>query len=184
MSSSKRPTDKELHDLVKIAAKELERLEKEPGMDKYIGRLVAVCLCQGAALQYLGLDYQPEKSPASHGANVFGLHLFFDQHPAKKQIKRKGKSYADCKIGDFDNMNVDCFCTFIPIRRREGKIPANDAVGKIRLYLANKPTGASRKLSEKAVVGLIPKKIFGKAIWVGDWVFSYRLSTEINTNNR
>jgi hypothetical protein len=100
------------------------------------------------------------------------LHLFFDQHPAKKQINRKGKSYTGCKIGDFDNIRVDCFFTVIPFLSWEGKIPANDEVRKIRLYLDDKPAGASSKLSEKAVVGLIPEKIFGKAIWVGDWVFS------------
>jgi hypothetical protein len=38
----------------------------------YRGRLIAIALCQGAALQYLG---------QGHGVNDFDVHFFYMQNP-------------------------------------------------------------------------------------------------------
>jgi hypothetical protein len=49
----------------------------------YRDRLIAVALCQGAALQYLQCGY---------GVKDFDVHFFYSQNPAKPRLSRAVKS--------------------------------------------------------------------------------------------
>jgi hypothetical protein len=118
----------------------------------YRDRLVAVALCQGAALQFLGCGY---------GVNDFDLHYFYAQNPDKPRLTRSWvRRSAD--VGAFPNVPVDFLRTVIPTRlhRSDG-----NAVELIQAFLRKGPTSNARHLQRKAVVGLLPAALFGVVIW-------------------
>ena len=145
----------ELRALAELAtAEEAAFFERNPHLElSYRGRLIAVGLCQGAALQYLGRGY---------GVNDFDLHFFYRQNPRKPKLTRARKRvFAD--VGTFDNVPVDFLRTVVPSRVHVPKRAA--AVEILRAFLRQAPTLNSRYLAKKAVVGLFPRELFGIVVW-------------------
>ena len=119
----------------------------------YRGRLIAIALCQGAALQYLG---------RGHGVNDFDVHFFYMQNPRKPRLTRTRKRIVT-DVVSFDNIAVDFLRTVVPVRIK-GPRPTG-VITLLRTFLEQAPTANAKHLARKAVVGLFPREIYGKAIW-------------------
>ena len=145
----------ELESLATLAvAEEADFFRRNPHLiEPYRDRLVGVALCQGAALQFLGRGY---------GVNDFDLHFFYRQNPDKPQLSRAVKRIR-ANVGSFPNVAVDFVRTVMPWRL-QGVEPL-ESVELIRAFLRQPPTDRARHLTKKAVVGLIPQRMFGVVIW-------------------
>jgi hypothetical protein len=148
----------ELRALTTLAeAEEAAFFERNPHLTRpYRRRLIAIALCQGAALQYLGRGY---------GVNDFDLHFFYSQNPQKPRLTRAHKRIV-ANVGSFQNVPVDFLRTVVPssvaISKRVGPVEI------VRAFLQQRPTPNARHLAAKAVVGLLPEKTFGVVIWRPD----------------
>ncbi|MGO9244021.1 MAG: hypothetical protein ACLQDC_04540 [Verrucomicrobiia bacterium] len=119
----------------------------------YRNRLLAVALCQGAALQYLG---------RGRGVNDFDVHFFYRQNPNKPRLSRAVKRIR-ATVGSFHNVPVDFIRTVIPLKLCSPR--QRDDVVLLQEFLRKAPTANARYLAEKGVIGLSPAKLFGKTIW-------------------
>ena len=144
----------ELRSLVALAKSEEKAFfDRNPHTIRtYRNRLLVVALCQGAALQYVGCGY---------GVKDFDVHFFYAQNPAKPRLSRAVKR-INATVGRFANIPVDFIRTVI--HADDGH--ANKSVAyRLRSFLEEQPTANARQLSKKAVVGLLPKKLFAKVLW-------------------
>jgi hypothetical protein len=132
---------------------EIDFFKRNPHLvEPYRSRLVAVALCQGAALQYLGRGY---------GVNDFDLHFFYRQNPAKLRLSRAVRRVF-VTVGSFKDAPVDFIRTVIPwwLCNR-----FNNSVDLIGAFLRQHPTSNAQNLVEKAVIGLLPDELFGVVLW-------------------
>ncbi len=142
----------ELRSLIDLAeTEEAAFFDRNPHLIRPYGdRLLAVALCQGAALQYLRCGY---------GVKDFDVHFFYAQNPAKPRLSRAVyRIFAS--VGRFDDIAVDFIRTVVPVNRIKRSVPE-----RIRLFLEEQPTANAMHLSHKAVVGLLPDKVFAKVLW-------------------
>jgi hypothetical protein len=116
----------------------------------YRERLLAIALCQGAALQYLGQGY---------GVNDFDVHYFYSQNPEKPRLSRSVKRVWT-SVGGFEHVAVDFVRTVIPSRVR-----GSNPLDTIRVFLRERPTPNARHLARKAVIGVFPRRLFTVVIW-------------------
>jgi hypothetical protein len=116
----------------------------------YRQRLLAIALCQGAALQYLGRGY---------GVSDFDVHYFYSQNPKKPRLSRTVKRVWT-KVGSFEDVAVDFIRTVIP-----SGVRGSDPVHTIQKFLRERPTPNARHLAGKAVIGVFPRRLFGVVIW-------------------
>lgn len=144
----------ELHSLVGLAGlEEQEFFVRNPHLEPiYRDRLFCVALCQGAALQYLGRGY---------GVNDFDIHFFYLQNPAKPRLSRAIK-HVTTDVGAFKNVEVDFIRTLVPVSAMKGTISMVEGLQK---FLSLQPSANAKHLAAKAVVGLLPKEVFGSQIW-------------------
>jgi hypothetical protein len=144
----------ELRSLLELAtAEERAFFERNRTLVRpYRSRLLAIALCQGAALQYAGRGY---------GVNDFDVHFFYAQNPAKPRLSRTVKRVF-ATVGAFDHVPVDFIRTVVPSPRAGRK---QSTAQRIRTFLHEGPTANARHLSAKAVVGLSPRTIFGRILW-------------------
>ena len=145
----------ELHALTALAkAEETAFFRRNPHLVRpYRDRLIAVALCQGAALQYLRRGY---------GVNDFDVHFFYSQNPQKRKLTRaKKRMHAD--VSRFKIVPVDFLRTVVPARVKVVRTAGRLAI--LEAFLQQRPTPNARHLAEKAVVGLIPKAMFGVIVW-------------------
>jgi hypothetical protein len=147
---------RELENLVEIATDE-ERacFVRNPHLiDSYRDRLLAIALCQGAALQYLGQGY---------GVNDFDLHYFYAQNPEKPRLSRAvGRTWTS--VGAFQRVPVDFGRTVVP--HAEPSRESDTVVRQLRQFVASRRTSNAAHLETKAVVGLWPLPLFGLTIWL------------------
>ena len=145
--------ERELRALVKLAEEEeREFFSRNPHLVKpYRNRLIAIALCQGAALQYLRCGY---------GVKDFDVHFFYAQNPAKPRLSGAVKRIST-NVGRFHSVPVDFIRTVIPTTA----IPERSIEARIRRFLEGGASENATRLSEKAVIGLLPTRIFGKALW-------------------
>jgi hypothetical protein len=150
-----RPVGKaELRSLVALASEE-ERAFFERNsrlIPLYRDRLIAIALCQGAALQYLSCGY---------GVKDFDVHFFYRQNPDKLRLSRAVKR-VHAHVGAFKNIPVDFIRTVVPSTELTTEQSIKD---RIQSFLRKRPTANSVHLSKKAVVGLLPSELFGKVLW-------------------
>src|SRR5439155_25631755 len=141
--------------------KELRRFLKT-GNGKYAvyqERLIAVCLCQGAAKHFL--DQQT-------GVKDIDIWFFFEEHDLVRISNfRNARKSLVLALPRFGTKRIDIMKKSVPQRLciREGR------EGTIRNYLDNANTEASTRLSEKPVIGLYPQDIFGRILCEGsEWL--------------
>ena len=146
-------TEEELRSLKNLATDEEQAFFNRNShlIPLYQDRLIAVALCQGAALQFLGRGY---------GVNDFDLHFFYAQNPAKRRLSRAVKR-AIFDVGKFRQVPVDFVRTVVPGMKPD----ATALVEHLREFLQSKPTANATHLAEKAVIGLLPIDLFGVTIW-------------------
>src|SRR6185503_8612564 len=106
----------------------------------YRERLLAIALCQGAALQYLKRGY---------GVNDFDIHYFYSQNPKKPRLSRAVKR-AWTSVGGFEHVAVDFVRTVVPSLVSSNKQP----VSIIRTFLRRGVTPNAHHLAMKAVIGI------------------------------
>jgi hypothetical protein len=121
-------------------------------VELYRSRLVAVALCQGAALQYLGRGY---------GVNDFDLHFFYRQNPDKLRLSRAVRRIFTA-VGSFEDAPVDFVRTVIPWQLCDEFHNPGELV---RAFLQRAWTSNAQHLAEKAVIGLLPEELFGVVLW-------------------
>jgi hypothetical protein len=151
------PIDRdELIILAQIAERECEAFfERNPHLiPLYEERLLAIALCQGAALQFIGKGY---------GVKDFDIHFFYFKNPTKPRLSRAVKRlWTD--VGKFKNVQIDFIRTVIPAFP-ESPSSVTSQAEIIRRFLTEKATSNARHLSKKAVVGLVPNEILGTILW-------------------
>lgn len=117
---------------------------------EYRGALVAICLCQGAALHYL--------NPRSRLEDFDIWHFYWES-------QRQPFPYRAHARGKYQGKRVDFLKRAIPGELR--RVPP-DPGQAILEYLKRQDTTTKRKLVEKAVIGLFPHTLFGKVLWTGE----------------
>jgi hypothetical protein len=117
----------------------------------YRNRLIAVALCQGAALQYLGVGY---------GINDFDVHYFYERNHVHPQLARRPKR-TRATVGSFASVPVDFVRTVVPSCRE----PLASVVQRLRTFLTRRLTANAFHLAQKAVIGLSPRNVYGVVVW-------------------
>jgi hypothetical protein len=151
-------TRKELSDLERLARdEEAQFFVRNPHLvAPYRDRLVAIALCQGAALQFVG---------RGQGVDDFDVHFFYAQNPDKPRMARTIK-HRMTPVGDFPWVHVDFVRTILPVRFCAVNWDWDQNPTRVlQAYLTSKPTPRAGYLARKAVVGLFPPAIFGQVIW-------------------
>jgi hypothetical protein len=123
-------------------------------VELYQDRVVAVALCQGAALHYLDQH---------NGVKDFDIHFFYRQNPEHPRLSRT-VYYIWVKVPDYGERRIDFVRTVIPTKHLE-KPKNENPTALLQKFLLNAPTDNARHLAEKAVVGLYPDDLFGTIIW-------------------
>lgn len=148
-------TEEVLRILASLAASEQQDFfERNPStVPFYRNSFLIAALCQGAALHFLG---------EGNGVKDFDIHLFYRQHPQKRQLSRAVYSrHRDFPV--FGRRRVDFIRTVIPEAIAGGA--HGSVIELIRAFLQHRPTANAYHLSKKAVVGLFPDSIIGTIIW-------------------
>jgi hypothetical protein len=151
----------DLKEMKEYGLKELNRFLHDIGDPKgkykvYKNKLVAICLCQGAAKHILD---------GKSGIKDIDIWLFF-------------RDDVNVKIPDIKNMRYTKWGSFTRIGKKRmdfmkkgirdniiNKAKSKKPDDILYSYLRNSKTLTSKELAQKAVIGLYPEKIFGKVIW-------------------
>jgi hypothetical protein len=151
---------RDLARLSKLAAVDrADHFRRKPATGRlYAGRLIAVALCQGAALHYLD---------GKNGVKDFDVWSFYVEHPARPfPYRRRGRAdFGDAKFGKSDDSpryvgrRVDLIGRSIPRADRSKPVQA------LRRYLQSGTSASARCLAQKAVVILDPPRLRGRIIW-------------------
>lgn len=146
--------DTEIESLVPLTrAEEKNFFQRNPHLvQPYRSRLIGACLCQGAAIQYLG---------RGSGVNDFDIHFFYRQNEAKHRLSRAGKHILTT-VGRFHNIRLDFYRTVIPAPLCAS---VQNPVEIIRAFLLHPLTDNAWHLAQKAVIGVWPKALLGVVIW-------------------
>ncbi|WP_442754448.1 hypothetical protein ACNHKD_15855 [Methylocystis sp. JAN1] len=153
----------DLHRLAELALARIDAaFDKHPQKRAlYEGRLLGLCLCQGAADHYLD-------PAASDGVHDFDIWAFFARRPDARLWNRKPftSDFGPSKFGKspldpprYDGRRVDVLWRCIP---SEGA----DAGEAIRRYLAEGRTASARALRLKAAVMTWPPERAGEVVWL------------------
>jgi hypothetical protein len=124
----------------------------------YRNRILAVCLCQGAALHYVD---------GTNGVKDFDVWTFYAMQPEAPfpWRRRSTKDFGISKFGKhpkdtrYLGRRVDLFGRAIDRERREEPVQA------IQRYLRLEYTESARRLAMKPVVVIDPEAQRGKIIW-------------------
>jgi hypothetical protein len=161
--SYERLTKSDLERLGQIAALDRQELfRRKPDLARlYGGRLVAVALCQGAALHYLD---------GKNGIKDLDVWSFYRAAPERPYpYRRRGVAdFGDPKFGtsanqpQFVGRSVDLLGRSIDAR------DFSDPVEVLREYLRSRKSESARLLAEKAVIIIEPASILGAVVWPTD----------------
>lgn len=157
--SHARITTGDLERLAKIAEEDRkEYVDNHPKRAPLKRRILAVALCQGAALHFLN---------NANGIKDFDVWTFYTARPSLSYPPRRitHRDFGGPKFGRSPNWNhfvgrrVDLLGRSIASRTGESCLIA------IRRYLSNGRTESARRLAEKAVILLEPKAMRGQVVW-------------------
>lgn len=149
-----------LRRLARLALADLESLfSRRPATgDLYRDRLLALCLCQGAAEHFVR---------GRHGVKDLDVWAFFSEHPARPfPARRRGRQdFGPSSLGrhpadrGYTGRRVDVLGRSIPCRPDE--LPEEC----IRRWLHEGRTESAGLVSQRPVVGLYPAALFGRILW-------------------
>lgn len=151
----------DLERLARIARQDREDLfDRKPHYRALADRVVAVALCQGAALHFLD---------GRNGVKDFDVWTFYAAHPDAifPPRRRVARDFGDPKFGqspdrpEFVGRKVDLLGRSIPAE------VCGDPVATLRAYLSEHRTSTALYLAQKATVLLEPTSYLGKVIWPG-----------------
>jgi hypothetical protein len=152
-----------LGDLARLAAlargDRVDFFKRKPETGRlYANRLLAVALCQGAALHYLN---------GKNGIKDFDVWSFYDQHPRREYPPRR---VAKMDFGDPKFETSDDSPQFVGRRvdligRSIRGADRAEPVETLRRYLRAGTTASARALAQKAVVLIEPTRLCGAIVW-------------------
>jgi hypothetical protein len=154
-------TKEDLKEIEQYAKEELKRFLNEVGNPNgkyrvYENKLIAICLCQGAAQHFVD-----EKT----GIKDIDVWFFFKEDKKVKLPNRKNmRKLVSKKFTNIGNKSIDFLKKAIKqdiINKSENEKPEDI----LKSYLQNGNTSTSKYLAQKSVVGLFPPEILGKIIW-------------------
>ena len=150
----------DLRRLSEIARQDREGLfHKYPRYRPLQNEIIAVALCQGAALHYVN---------GSNGIKDFDMWTFYAKRPTLTRYPPRRLTphdFGDPRFGqsaDFPQYvgrKVDCLGRSIPVGGD------GDPISAIRRYLSEQRTDTARELARKAVVLIEPDALLGKVVW-------------------
>lgn len=126
-------------------------LERKPHLRAYKNSLVGIVLCQGAALHYID---------GKNGIKDFDIWFFYQKD---EKVNLSIRRPATDKNG-YNGIRIDFMKRAIPASTC--KRFSNQPDQCILNYLLEHNTLTKRLLLEKPGIGLYPKKIFAKIIWI------------------
>jgi len=187
-------TRSDLREIRDYALEELDRFLYRAGSPAgkfraYRSRLIAICLCQGAAQHYAqctGIPsrrqiivrrstirekrYRLEQGRVLAGLKDIDVWFFF-------------KALQRIIIPDIRNCRKHSVRSFTRLGQREldfmkkaikkpirAKAKGNRPADIVRSYLEHGGTKSSKCLSKSSIIGLYPKSLFGRLIWNIDWL--------------
>lgn len=122
-------------------------------------KIIAVALCQGAALHYVNSET---------GIKDFDVWTFYARHPGLTFPHRRkvvARDFGDPKFGkspdhpEFEGRKVDLLGRSLDVDA------GTDPVKALEMYLHERKTQSAKKLAEKAVVLIEPVSLLGLVIW-------------------
>jgi hypothetical protein len=155
-------TQRDLARLSELAAADrADRFTRRPRWRVYESRIIAVALCQGAALHYVN---------GANGIKDFDVWTFYADHAegpfpyrwttrADFGPSRFGRRDSEPYKETYDGRRVDFIGRSLP--EPEGV----DAVAALTRYLSQPQTGSARCLAEKAIVVIDPRELRGQVLW-------------------
>jgi hypothetical protein len=157
--SKKTITKADLNKLLGLAIKDVDAFfERNPVYKKpFKGKHLLIALCQGAALHYIDRE---------NGVKDFDVWLFYPKRKIVLPYRRRGVlDFGKSKFGKHpDDHNL--------VGRRVDVLMRSDSMFNIKIpelaisnYLIFRKTKTAKLLSQKAVIGLYPNKVFGKVLW-------------------
>jgi len=150
----------DLNRLAQIARRDREAFfARHPRYAPLRDQIVAVALCQGAALHYVD---------GVTGIKDIDVWTFYGpcaaiEYPPRRPVA--SYDFGDAKFGrtrDFEHFaarKVDCLGRSIPARA------GADPIATLREYLRNPRTTSAGRLAEKAVVLMEPRGMLGTVVW-------------------
>jgi hypothetical protein len=157
--SYKRINKADLRRLRQIALLDLDSLfSRKPDLLVYHNRLLAIALCQGAALHYVD---------KKNGVKDFDVWCFFRAHPKRPFPYRRNQAadFGDPKFGKSPGWNryvgrrVDLLGRSLVVSETQSPAKA------LRGYLIAGRTASARALAAKAVILLYPEAALGSLVW-------------------
>lgn len=158
--SNEKITKFDLRKLLRLARADIDDFfdRKSTYKKPYQGKEKLVALCQGAALHYID---------GKNGVKDFDVWFFY---PQKGDVilpyRRTGLvDFGKSKFGKhpnnllFEGRGVDV------LMRSTKDFDRGSPESCISDYLSNCKTVTAKLLSQKAVVGLYPERVFGKVLW-------------------
>ena len=152
-------TRADLRRLGEIARRDLESLfERRPLLARYRDRLLAIALCQGAALHYID---------KKNGVKDFDVWCFFRADPQRPFPYRRNASadFGDPKFGksaDWEHYigrRVDLLGRSLPVPAGESPVDA------LRAYLSAGRTASAKALAKMAMILIYPENELGRMVW-------------------
>lgn len=122
-------------------------------------KIIAVALCQGAALHYVN---------GETGIKDFDVWTFYARHPGLTFPHRRkvvARDFGDPKFGkspdhpEFEGRKVDLLGRSLDVDA------GTDPVKALQMYLCKRKTTTAVKLAEKAVVLIEPVDLLGVVVW-------------------
>ena len=154
-------TSEDLEHLAQLVETEVADFLAAEKQAPFRDRLLAVTLCQGAALHALD---------GRNGVKDFDVYVFFAelsdrQGPFNRSARKRdyGPSKFDRYSGDdasFSGRRIDVFWRTIPTDRT-----ADPATAVVAYLQSGKPRSTPWHLSQKAVILLRPKSRLGEVVW-------------------
>jgi hypothetical protein len=143
------------------AADRANRFARKPRWSGYAGRVIAVALCQGAALHYL----DPQ-----NGVKDFDVWTFYSEDARIGPFPARWRTVADFGQSRFGVETADMRRSWLGRRvdliGRSLDAPLGaEPRGVLREYLEQVATASARALAAKAVVLLEPSELLGRIVW-------------------
>ena len=159
--SYKRIQDSDLQRLADLARKDLNRLFNErPRIAGYKNRLLMLCLCQGAAKHF---------ACGEHGVKDFDVWAFFAESPDLPPLGIRKPMAVDFGPSRFGRNPKDNLKKFkgrrVDMLRKAIECDGKNPEKCVRAWLKGGKTLSARKVSERPVVVIYPKRLRGKVIW-------------------
>lgn len=149
-------------DLERLA--QIARLDREaffarrPRYRVLADRVIAVALCQGAALHFLD---------GQNGVKDFDVWTFYAAHPDATYPARRNvaRDLGDPKFGQAPNQPEFIGRQVDLLGRSLNADMSTDPVAALRVYLSERRTSSAHHLAQKAVILLEPRPLLGTVVW-------------------